>query len=79
MEYTLFNLFILELKVSCHPDKIYGRSKLGQYDKEKNRAPSTNYIQGNMLGYTKMCQKYSTKIRKHRLFTKLDSGKHAVT
>ena len=30
---------MLELKVYCGPDKFYERSKFGQYDKEKNRAP----------------------------------------
>ena len=39
IEYTLLNVFILELKVYCGSDKFYGRSKFGQYDKEKNRAP----------------------------------------
>ena len=39
IEYTLFNLFILKLKVYCVLDKFYGRSKFGQDDKEKNRAP----------------------------------------
>ena len=29
-----------ELKVYCGPEKLYGRSKFGQYDKEKNRTPS---------------------------------------
>ena len=39
MEYTPLNVFMLELKVYCDRDKFYGRSKFGQYDKEKNRAP----------------------------------------
>ena len=30
---------MLELKVYYGPDKFYGRSKFGKYDKEKNRAP----------------------------------------
>ena len=30
---------ILELKVYFSPDKFYGLSKFGKYDKEKNRAP----------------------------------------
>ena len=32
-------VLILELKVYCGPDKFYGRSNFGQYDKEKNRDP----------------------------------------
>ena len=39
IEYTLWNVLILELKVYCGSDKFYSRSKLGQYGKEKNRAP----------------------------------------
>ena len=39
MEFTLFNVFILELKIYCGPEKFYGRSKLGQYDEVKHRAP----------------------------------------
>ena len=31
---------MLELNIYCGQDKFYGRSKFGQYDKEKNRAPS---------------------------------------
>ena len=34
--YTLLYVLILELKVYCAQDKFYGRSKFGQYDKEKN-------------------------------------------
>ena len=40
MEYTLLNVIILKLKICCGPDKFYGRSKFGQYDEVKNRAPS---------------------------------------
>ena len=40
IEYTLMNKLILELKIYCGPDKFYGRSKFGQYDEVKNRAPS---------------------------------------
>ena len=36
--YTIECTYI-ELKIYCGPDKFYGRSKFGQYDKEKNRAP----------------------------------------
>ena len=43
IEYTLLNVLILELKVFCGPDKFYGRSKFGQYDTDKNRAPSLKY------------------------------------
>ena len=39
IEYTLFNVIILELKIYCGPDKFYGRSKFGRYDEVKNRAP----------------------------------------
>ena len=39
IEYTLLNVLILELKIWCGPDKFYGRSKFGQYDELKNRAP----------------------------------------
>ena len=42
IEYTQLNVFISELKVYCSPDKFYGRSKFGQYDKEKNRFPLRN-------------------------------------
>ena len=38
-EYTLLNVLMLEMKVSRGPDKLDGRSKFGQYDKEKNRVP----------------------------------------
>ena len=41
IEYTLLNVLMLELKVYCGPDKFYGRSNVGQYDKEKNLAPFT--------------------------------------
>ena len=40
IKFTLLNVLMLELKVYCGPAKFYGRSKFGQYDKEKNRAPS---------------------------------------
>ena len=40
IEYTLMNVLILELKIYCGPDKFYGRSKFGQYDDVKDRAPS---------------------------------------
>ena len=42
LEYTPLNVLVLELKVHvyCGPDKFYGRSKFGQYDKDKNRSPS---------------------------------------
>ena len=40
IEYTLLNVLILELKIYCGPYKFYGRSKFGQYDEVKNRAPS---------------------------------------
>ena len=36
---TLMNVLILELKIYCGPDKFYGRSKFGQYDEVKDRAP----------------------------------------
>ena len=39
IEFTLLNVLILKLNVYCGPDKFYERSKLGQNDKEKNRAP----------------------------------------
>ena len=39
MEYTLLNALILELKIYCGQYKFYGRSKFGQYDEGKNRAP----------------------------------------
>ena len=39
IENTLLNVLILELKIYCGPDKFYGRSKFGQYDEVKNRAP----------------------------------------
>ena len=34
------NVLILGLKIYCGPDKFYGRSKFGQYDEVKDRAPS---------------------------------------
>ena len=37
MEYTLLSVLILELKVFCGQDKIYERSKFGQYDEKKNQ------------------------------------------
>ena len=39
IEYTLINVLILELKIYCGPDKFYERSKFGQYDEVKDRAP----------------------------------------
>ena len=39
IEYTLLNVLVLELKIYCGPDKFYERSKFGQYDEVKNRAP----------------------------------------
>ena len=36
------NVLILELKIYCGPDKFYGRSKFGQYDEVKDRAPFTD-------------------------------------
>ena len=33
------NVLILELKIYCGPDKFCGRSKFGQYDEVKDRAP----------------------------------------
>ena len=39
IEYTLLNVLIIEKKIYCGPDKFYGRSKFGQYDEVKNRAP----------------------------------------
>ena len=39
IEYTLLNVLVLELKIYCGPDKFYQRSKFGQYDEVKNRAP----------------------------------------
>ena len=33
------NVFILELKIYYGTYKFYGRSKFGQYDEVKNRAP----------------------------------------
>ena len=39
IEYTQMNVLILELKIYCGPDKFYGRSKFGQYDNVKDRAP----------------------------------------
>ena len=39
IEFTLLNVLILELKIYCDPEKFYGRSKLGQYDEVKHRAP----------------------------------------
>ena len=48
IEYTLLNVLMIELKVYCGPDKFYERSKFGQYDKKKNRAPlSNNLLSGN--------------------------------
>ena len=35
----ILNVLILELKIYCGTDKFYGRSKVGQYDEVKNRAP----------------------------------------
>ena len=39
IEYTLLNELMSKLKVYCGQDKFYGQFKIGQYDKEKNRAP----------------------------------------
>ena len=39
IEYTLLNVLVLELKIYCGPDKFYERSKFGQYDEVKKRAP----------------------------------------
>ena len=39
VEYTLLNEQILEYNVYYGHDKFYGQSNVGQYDKEKNRAP----------------------------------------
>ena len=39
IEFTLLNVLILKLKIYCGPDKFYGRSKFGQYDEVKDRAP----------------------------------------
>ena len=36
---TLLNVLILKLKIYCGPDKFYGPSKFGQYDKEQICAP----------------------------------------
>ena len=42
---------LLELKIYCGPDKFYGRSKFGQYDEVKNRAPSlSKQFMQNVLG-----------------------------
>ena len=46
IEYTLLNVLILELKIYCGPYKFYGRSKLGQYDEVKDRAPSVKIMYG---------------------------------
>ena len=43
IEYTLLNVLVLEFKIYCGPDKFYERSKFGQYDEVKNRAPSVKY------------------------------------
>ena len=37
IDYTLLNYLILKLKAYCGQDR---QAKVGQYDKEKNRAPS---------------------------------------
>ena len=50
IEYILLNVFILELKIYCGPDKFYGRSKLGQYYEAKNRAPFIKYT-GRYVDY----------------------------
>ena len=39
IEYTLLNVLILELKIYGGPGTLYERSKFGQYDEVKNRAP----------------------------------------
>ena len=35
---------MLELKAYCGPDQFYGRSKFGQYNKEKNRDPYHSFV-----------------------------------
>ena len=49
IEYTLLNVhvLVLELKIYCGPDKFYERSKFGQYDEVKNRAPLHVSKRGN--------------------------------
>ena len=37
--YILLTVHILELKVYSDPEQFYGRSKIGQYNKEKDRDP----------------------------------------
>ena len=44
IENTLLNVLILELKIYCGPDTFYGRSKFGQYDEVKNRAPLLDFL-----------------------------------
>ena len=39
IEYILFNVLILELKIYRGPNKFYGRSKFGQCDEIKNCVP----------------------------------------
>ena len=39
IEYTLLNVLVLEMKIYCGSGKLYERSKFGQYDEAKNRAP----------------------------------------
>ena len=51
IEYTLLNVLILELKVHYVLDKFYGRSKFGQYDKEKNRYPYTSLLEKHVYLY----------------------------
>ena len=41
------NKLILELKICCGQDKFYGRSKFGQYDEVKDRAPLFIYTTGS--------------------------------
>ena len=46
------NVLILELKMYCGPDKFYGRSKFGQYDEVKNRAPFYRMTDRNIICIT---------------------------
>ena len=53
------NVLILALKIYCGPDKFYGRSKFGQYDEVKDRAPFL-YTKTNLLAIHKLkCKKES--------------------
>ena len=53
MEYTLMNVLILDMKIYCGPDKFYGRSKFGQYDEVKDRAPWYYAVNNNNDDNTK--------------------------